>query len=192
MIDKCLEVLKNQLHQYLKSIPELAVQSTDSVAISAIAKADGSVDIPENQLGLSLVNIEEDRVHKSQSTMQHTASGTVLQMNPEIKLNLYVLVAANYKTYSTGLKFLSSAISFFQFKNVFTQSNTPELSPSIDKLVVELHTMGLEQQNHLWGYLGAKYLPSVCYRVRMIIVQEGLVTMQGSGVKQLDIQGRGL
>ena len=49
--------------------------------------------------------------------------------------------------------------------------------------------MGLEQQNHLWGYLGAKYLPSICYKVRMLVVQEQLGLGQQPGIGEISIVG---
>lgn len=56
---------------------------------------------------------------------------------------------------------LSFIISFFQNKNVFNHQNSPELDEKIEKIIVDLYTLNLEQQNHLWGALGAKYMPSV-------------------------------
>ena len=41
----------------------------------------------------------------------------------------------------------------------------------IEKLIVEMISLTFEQQNHMWGTLGAKYLPSVLYKVRMLVVQ---------------------
>lgn len=184
-----MEVLKNQIHQYIKSLPELNVTSNETVAVSSLVKEDGSVVIPKDNLGLTLINIEEEKIHRAQTAIHQTSDGQVLNMNPEIKLNLYILVAANFNTYSTGLKFLSAALRFFQSKNVFTASNTPELDPQIEKLIVELHTMGLEQQNHLWGYLGAKYLPSICYKVRMLVVQEKQGLGQHPGIGEISIVG---
>ena len=192
MIDKCMDILKSQIHQYFKSIPDLNVTSNETVSVSPLVKEDGSVVIPKDNMGLTLINIEEEKVHKAQSAVHKTADGLVMHMNPELKLNLYILLASNFNTYATGLKFLSAGISFFQSKNVFTAANTPDLDPRIEKLIVELHTMGLEQQNHLWGYLGAKYLPSICYKVRMLIVQEGHAQDQQPGISEIGIDGQGL
>jgi hypothetical protein len=46
------------------------------------------------------------------------------------------------------------------------------LDPGIIKLIVELYTLNFEQQNHLWGFLGAKYMPSVMYKARLLSIQE--------------------
>ncbi len=50
-----------------------------------------------------------------------------------------------------------------------------------------MHTPGFEKMNHLWGYLGAKYLPSVMYKVRMITIQEARATDEQSPVSGMNI-----
>jgi hypothetical protein len=185
-----MDVLKGQIQQHLKSIPDLNITSSSTVAVTPLVKDDGSLVIPKEHLGLTLVNIEEEKVLREQISQQQDASGLVSNQNPELRLNLYILVAANFKTYSTALKYLSATLGFFQARNVFTAANTPELDSGIEKLIVELHTMGLEQQNHLWGYLGAKYLPSVCYKVRMLTIQEGLMQSQRRGIGDINIRSR--
>jgi hypothetical protein len=173
MIDKALQALAEGIDDYLVRLPELNINSQDTVHLTNIVKADGNIDIPADSLGLSLVNIEEERILKDQQAYTAAADGRrVAHVNPELKLNLYILIVANFNTYETGLKFLSGTIRFFQSKNVFSRENTPDLDPSVKKLIVDLFPLNFEQQNHLWGALGAKYLPSVMYKVRLLTVQE--------------------
>ena len=188
MIDKSLEVLKKIIRNYLSRLPELNLTSTDFVELSSIVNQDGSVALPENSIGLTLINVEEERVVKSQKSVSIASDGQVSEINPEIKLNLFVLVSANFKEYDTGLQYLSAVIRCFQSSNVFTPENIPEMDPSLQKLIVELFTLNLEQQNHLWGALGAKYLPSVIYRVRLITVREEIKTAEHAPVKSYDIK----
>lgn len=192
MIDKALDLLKTELQGYLSALPELNVTSESVVWLTGVVKGDGSMAIPENTLGLTLVNIEEERITKSQQAFERGPDGTVSYVNPEIKLNLYMLIAANFKNYTTGLEFLSGAIRFFQGKSVFTPDNTPLLNTGIEKLLVELYTVSFEQQNHLWGSLGAKYLPSVMYRVRLVIIQEGRKSGEKPPITKLDFRARGI
>jgi len=51
---------------------------------------------------------------------------------------------------------------------VFTPSNTPSLDPKIEKLSVEMVNLSTEKLNNLWATLGAKYIPSVLYKLRML------------------------
>lgn len=174
MIDKALGTLADGLQNYLVRIPGLNISSREPVALKHVVEYDGSLALPDESLGIFLVNIEEERVTRSQIGHLTGPDGTVSHVNPEVKLNLYIVVAANFSKYKTGLEYLSGAIRFFQGKSVFTPDNTPEMEPAIQKLIVEMITLSFEQQNHLWGSLGAKYLPSVLYRVRMLIMQEAM------------------
>ena len=58
----------------------------------------------------------------------------------------------------------------------------------IERLVVELYSLNLEQQNHLWGYLGGKYLPSVVYKVRLVRIQEDAVRGEARPIHQRDFK----
>ncbi|MBI1938370.1 MAG: DUF4255 domain-containing protein [Ignavibacteriales bacterium] len=188
MIDKSLEALKRAVQNYLVSLPELNLTSEDAIVLSPIVKADGSLAIPDNSLGLTLVNIEEERVVKSQNAVSIASDGRVSIVNPEIKLNLFILIAANFTNYDTGLQFLSAVVKCFQSKNVFTPDNTPLLDSSIQKLIVELFSLDFEKQNHLWGSLGAKYLPSVLYRVRLVAIQEGIKQAEQAPITIYDLK----
>lgn len=174
MIDKALDTLVRCLQGYLIRLPELNITSETVVKLSQVVKHDGTVAIESNTLGLCLVNIEEERVTKAQIAYSTTPDGRTRYEQPELKLNLYFLIAANFVDYKTGLEFLSGAVRFFQSNNVFTPHDLPSLDPRITKLIVELWSLDFEQLNHLWGYLGGKYLPSVLYRVRMLRIKEEL------------------
>jgi hypothetical protein len=192
MIDKALDILTKGIRDYLLRLPDLNITSQETVHLINIVDADGTLALPGDSLGLSLVNVEEERVTKSQQAFAKDSIGRVAHINPELKLNLYILIVANFTLYKTGLEFLSAAIRFFQSKNVFTPRNTPGLEPSIQKLIAEMVTLSFEQQNHLWGSLGAKYLPSVMYRVRMITIQEAQAVDEQAPIKELSLTGKGV
>ncbi|HKJ68170.1 MAG TPA: DUF4255 domain-containing protein [bacterium] len=189
MIDSVLQLLKDEMSDFLIRLPELDIRTEDVVHLSGIVEEDGTLLIPDNSLGLSVVNIEEERVMKSPEAVNQSAEGRVSRINPMIKLNLFVLVSVNASNYKTGLQYLSGAVRFFQSKNVFTHENAPTLHPEIEKLIVELYTLNFEQQNHLWGALGANYLPSVLYRIRLLPIQEAQKTAEEEPVHAIDITG---
>jgi hypothetical protein len=172
MISDALEILRSEAGDYLKLLPELNLTGNRVVELSNVAKEDGSIAIPDNSLGLSLANIEEERVVRDLKSHLSHADGSISQQNPEIRLNLFVLFTANFNDYKTSLQFISGVIRFFQSKNVFTPANSPTMTASIEKLLVELYPLNLEQQNNLWAAIGAKYLPSVLYKIRAISIQE--------------------
>ncbi len=45
----------------------------------------------------------------------------------------------------------------------------------IEKLVFEMASITPEQLNNIWGSLGAKYMPSVVYKVRMLTFDNNIV-----------------
>ncbi|MCA9735646.1 MAG: DUF4255 domain-containing protein [Deferribacteres bacterium] len=186
MIGETLETLCKEIQHYFVTLPELHVGTEEAIVLSNIFNGEGKFAVSEG-LSLSIINIEEERVVKSQQSAFKMPNGNVVHMNPEIKLNLYFIIAANFENYKTGLQFLSAAVRFFQARNVFTRQNTPNLPEEVEKLIVEFFSINFEQQNHLWSVLGAKYLPSVVYRARLLTIQEGLVRDNQPAFSQLEI-----
>lgn len=182
MIHTCLSFLTNELNEYLKL--RTGSPTVERVFLTSVATEGNGVVIPNKSVGVSLINIEEDRVYKDQKSTIINNHGNVERLNPEIKLNLYVLISANFQNnveedttddYVEGLKQLSWIISFFQAKNVFTPENSPKLvdfDPNLTKLVVELYSYSFEQLYNFWSVVGAKYLPSVLYKIRILTFQE--------------------
>lgn len=190
MIYDALEVLRVEVGDYLKSLPELNISGSSVVTMSNVAKEDGTVEIPDNNLGLSLVNIEEERIVRDVVSHRVNPDLSVSHVNPEIRLNLLVLFAAHFNDYKTGLQFISGLIRFFQKKSVFTPDNSPALPDGVERLVVELQQLNFEQQNNLWAVLGTKYLPSVLYKIRAISIQEGQVKDQQTPITTIKITGK--
>lgn len=187
MIDKALDFLKAQLNEYIRVVqPSI---TDDKVLISNIITQAGQVPtaIAGGKIVFTLVNVEEERSVKAQSP--YLSNGTTVSVvNPEIKLNLYLLVTSHFDDYKESLKFLSYAISFFQAKAFFNKQNSPSLDTSIEKLVLDLYTIPIEQQNYLWASVGAKYLPSVVYKIRLLTVQQGVALESGAAIGQMDSQ----
>jgi hypothetical protein len=196
MINTALDFLTKEINSYLEL--QNGVQG-EKIFLTNVADAGGDWAIKKDSLGLSLINIEEERVFKEQRTAYLNEAGHTEHMNPEIKLNLYVLVSANFtddggstQQYKEGLKQLSYVISLFQGKNVFTSENSPlmfSMDPSLKKLIVELYSYSFEQQYNFWSVIGAKYLPSVLYRVRLLKFQDKKINEQHPQISSTSIQG---
>ena len=130
---------------------------------------------------MSLVNIEEETVGKTQLPYRRTANDIVLGANPDIKLNTYILFASHsdnnddpgFLSYGRALSLLDQVVFFFQAKNVFTANQYPALlDAEIEKLIVEPVSLTFEQLNHMWATLGAKYMPSIVFKCRMLMFIE--------------------
>lgn len=194
MIHSALEFLTQELNSFIRL--KVGDPITNRVYLSGVTNEQG-IAIPDQSLGLSLINIEEERTNKEQQSRFINSVGKVEKRNPEIQLNLYVLITANFQNkianntsddYVEGLKQLSYAISFFQSKNVFTPENSPALSgfdTNLSKIVVELYSYSFEQLYNFWSVVGAKYLPSVLYKVKTLRIQENAIQESGEPIEQI-------
>lgn len=166
MIYEALTCLTNEMNDYLK----LKLSATeDKIVLSGLVNPDGSMAVQgENKVLLTLVNLEKETAVKKPVTVNKAV---------DININLYVLFSAYFGStnYPEALRFLSFVVGFLQQKNVFTRTNTPRLDKGIYKLVVEMETLTSERLNNLWGTLGAKYIPSVLYKVRMLTYDESVL-----------------
>ena len=192
MIDVSLKFIAAELNSYLNTKLSLDVASKDPVVPGNVARLNDGNDNQDLQekIILSLVNIEEERMLKSPEKYVR-ADDQLQQRNPKVHLNLYCLFAANKSKYNEALLFLSFVIRFFQYRSVFTHESSPSLDKNIDKLIFDLCTLNFEQINHLWGTLGGKYLPSVLYKMRMIIIDEAFTEAEGELITRVNIEGKG-
>lgn len=142
---------------------------------------------------MSLVNIEEETVGKSQLPYFKTPDDKLNVLNPDIKLNLYIQFAAfsddtqsTPPAYERSLKLLDQVVLFFQYRNVFSASQYAVLlDNNIEKLIIDPISLTFEQLNHLWATLGAKYLPSIIYKCRMLTFREAVISHEAPLIKEL-------
>lgn len=176
MIDTALSYITNDLDAYLKRRFQL---SSTIAVLGSILDEDGS--IPEenrNKVILSLVNLEVENNHPYASRSINTQY-MAIQQNLPFQFNLDVMVSSLFTDYKEGLKLLSEALLFFQSKQLFNQQNSPGLSKNIDKITLETVKVNYSEMHNIWQALGAKYLPSVLLKFRMI-------SFQGDQIQQID------
>jgi hypothetical protein len=173
MLDIALQFLKNEINSYIKLQTGSA---TDVVNLSQLVDEMGKYAIKSETVGIALINIEEERFTKAQLPDYSYVNGQHIKREPELKLNLHVIVAANFTHYDIALKYLSFVLTYFQSHPFFTPSEYPALDTGIAKLIVELQSLGYEQLNQIWAYIGGKQLPSVIYKVRLLAIQDQTLT----------------
>ena len=107
--------------------------------------------------------------------------------NPAVHLHLTLLFTSvrNQAGYGLGLQSVTRVIEFFQNKYVFDHTNTDSLDEGIEKLIVEMVSLSLEQLNQLWSILGSKYHPSVVYRLRMVTI-DSVTDQSGSLIREIE------
>jgi Pvc16 N-terminal domain len=185
MINKALSFLEQQLSAKLNDPagPKL-------IELISLVNDKGELNIQAGQLALTLVSVEEERILKTQPPREKHIGNNIQFANPDIKINLLIMIAANpgnnRDNYVAALEALSRAITFFQGTSSFGKLKFPALLPEIEKLTVELFTLTLEQQNQLWTSLGAKYVPSVLYKIRLIVFDADIFGDNNPAIRVID------
>ncbi len=169
MIDAALAFLVKELNGYLLA---RTGESFGDAQLTPPVDDVGRWVIADDHIGVSLLNVDEERVLKAQVPEATWVNGRQVMLEPEVKLNLDVLFAAKFKQYPQSLKYLSRVVTFFQAHPRFVSDEYPGLDPAIERLVPELRSLGFEQLNQLWAFVGGKQLPSVVYRVRLVALQD--------------------
>ena len=187
MISKALSFIEEQTDLYLQG---LLGPSTEPYAIlgniaKIVENGDGNDTAAASGVIITMVNIEEDRISKNPDGVYRQVD-KIVKTNPKILVNLYVLFSVNLNAYATALSRISNVVQCFQSNNFFTQASFPSLDPAIEKLHLELYTMNFEQVNHLWSTLGGKYLPSVLYKMRMVVIADEANQIGGGLVTEIE------
>ncbi|MEM0939001.1 MAG: DUF4255 domain-containing protein [Bacteroidota bacterium] len=166
MINTALSVLKEKLNEYLRIKTEV-----DSDLVKFIESNNNDpISFTNNAVTPFLINVSEDRKFRNPDQFSGVVRDSIrTQSNPEIRIELLVLFVSKFGDYNQALNFLSFVIKFFQTNRIFTPKNSPALSEEkIEKLVIELISLPLEEQNQVWHSLSTSYLPSVLYRIRLL------------------------
>lgn len=172
MIHQVLPAIVGELSEFLQT--QFGI-GEDQIALGNIVNQDGSIAVDGNKLVVSLCNIGRDGSKGAINTM---GSNT-----PPVYINLYVIFAAVYnqsninnQDYLEALKIMSGVISFFQGKNAFDAHNCPDFPAEADKVYMEIENVEFRELVNLWSLTGAKYTPSVVYRIRSLNMEQDLVS----------------
>ncbi len=187
MIDDALHIVSEQLNQFLKLRFDL---TENMVSLSYVVNQDGSVATEEkNKVIFSLVDISEE-VHTNGQGQYRSSQFGEYVARPDMYLNLQVGFFAyfNPSNYKEALKFISAVIQFFHSKPTFTEQNSPALADrGIEKLQFEVLHMDSNTKNNLWASLGAKYMPSIVYKVRAVLIEDAAVQGYLETIRTMDI-----
>ncbi len=186
MIYQAIDQIKSELQAYVTDA-DTNPPSHLSVQIGNIGEILATNNHGDDQdIIISLINIEENRI--SRDPRNFIRNGLDIKMkNPAVHLNLFLLfTSVKHETaYPFALKNIQHVIEFFQQKSVFDHSNSANLDAGIDKLLLEMMSLGFEQLQQLWSMLGGKYHPSVMYKMRMVTI-DSVTDADGQLVKEID------
>jgi len=167
-IQSTLELIRGRLND---SFQAAAPRIDDWVILSNIVDHDGRAFAnAQDKVVMFLANIQHEDIVSEHRREAPDGSQVGAVIAPPIYVDLYLLFYANFaeRNYREGLGVISRTIAFFQRNPVFTHETLPALDPAIDKLRFELENLDLAALSRLMGMLGARYLPSVLYKVSVI------------------------
>ena len=190
MIDSALTIIVSRLNQHLSTFVS---RPDDAAVLMDFADSSGPAPDAMDKIVVFVSNITEDTVARNVSRTPGIDSHT--RMQQPLSLYIHFVVAANFEAvkYTQALNALSRSVQFFQAFPVFDQSNSPDMvSKGIDRLSVEMESLGIDSISQLWGTLGGRYLPSVVYRARTVSIDTHAILQEqpAIGSVQSDTMGR--
>lgn len=174
MIDKTLQRIVDELNK------KFNIDGSSPVWFGFPTEMPGdAVKLRDNVVNILLIRIEEERVmrmderyyqRKSQPEDSNNPKGVSISPPPMV-LHLYILLAARFANYQTGLQRLSEVITFFQANPIFGET-TLSSGEKLPELRLELHSPSFTTQNEIWSTLKAPIHPSVLYKVSLALLKD--------------------
>ncbi|WP_300038599.1 DUF4255 domain-containing protein [uncultured Roseobacter sp.] len=171
MIDQALTLVSDRLNAHLSALFSV---SEDLVAVGPLSDAEGKPTAEaRNRLTLFLTNIAQDSVPRGGRPRGSLQIGQA----PPVHLDVYFMLASGHdpEIYGEGLKLISAALMFFQANPVMTPQLVPEMPDGISQLTVEISNLKVEEVGQLWGNLGGRYVPSVMFKMRSVMIDAGAI-----------------
>jgi hypothetical protein len=174
VIDRALLFLRDQLNAFLAQGGGGAGEGLEEPVTFVDGDKLDPLTLKTGAINLLLVNLEQELImRRDDPFVRMLPDGETVRARPDIRLNLLILFVARFHAYEAGVAALASVLEYFQANAVFDGRSAPALDPGIDRLVVELQTLPLTEQNDLWGSLKIAYHPSLLFKVRMVAVRDG-------------------
>ncbi len=168
MIKSALVFIKNQLDQYLVNRFDLDESTT---VLNYLVEQNGSVPQKnQNKMVLTLINLDHETSKQYYGGQQRIGNQSV-KVNPAVHFNVDLLFTASFDDYDESLKFLNATISFFQGNNVLDEKKCSDMPDGITSLNFEIENSSYFETHNLWSAMGAKYQPSIIYKVRHVSIQ---------------------
>lgn len=174
MINQIISAVIDEINTYIGTTePDVVLGNISMID----AFQDSSTQTLSDKVIASVVNIDQEKSLRNlpfrRSILNGGETPEGIEQQPEIYLNIYLLLGANKNEYSIALQRISQVISFFQRQYVFTPANLPVLETlGLDKIIFDLYSTNFEELNQMWSIMGGKYIPSVIYKMRLAMIQD--------------------
>lgn len=186
MIKQALTLIRTSLDQNLK----LRFGLNESVVVtSRIIDQDGKTPlINQNKVVITLLNVEQETSRQFTGRFSRGGSDTVQDKSPSERFNLDLMFTANFDDYEESLNFLDATIGFFQANTSVTQGTTSNVPKGVNKVNLDIETLNYTETYNLWSALGAKYVPSVVYKARLITIMSDEIVSISQPISNLQTQ----
>jgi hypothetical protein len=186
MIEQAMAFVVGELNAHLQRQYD---QTRNLLVLGPLVSVDGATMTEATHAAIaSITNITQDTTLRNQARRQLTVNHAVIS-RPRIEINVHIIFSAALARYETSLALLSSIILRLHETPVFDVQNSPELPATISRLALSMLNLDYSEQSHLWGGMGAKYVPSVLYEMRMSSSETTNVAAISGTVRGVDVGG---
>lgn len=181
MLRTALKFIESDLNRFMTTRDGGSYPNPPAV-LAGLVKRDGNIQNEVGNIYITLTHLEEERLENKQPVYRNnTLTGRMQVFQPPVHMNAYVMFSAVQSDYATALRDLSLVATYFQHYNVFrpdqylnlnADASDPAGKPwqTIQEMTAQMYTVTYEQQSYIWSCLGAKYVPSLLYKLRLLIV----------------------
>ena len=169
MLQTALMFIKKKLDQYLTN--QFEVEESITVLNHLISQDGSFPQKNQNKMVITLINLDYETNKQFYGAQQRVRESHVAQVNPSVLFNVDLLFTASFDDYEEALKFLNATIAFFQTFSTFNHKNMPDLPKGIKMLNFDIANASFFEIHNLWSAMGAKYQPSIIYKLRHVTVQ---------------------
>ncbi len=164
-----------------------------SVGLNFISKDEPANNDNAGDLFITLLRVEEETSRKPQLPLYNKVEKGYEMVNPEIWLNLHILITSQANDYGTALQQLSRVVYWINSipslkhnrKNDGGNGGT-----DITNYELVLESLTAEQSNSLWQTLGCKMVPAVVYKIHTVEVGALAYTKTPYGIVGIDSEGK--
>jgi len=173
MINDAIQFIARSLNQALVNTFHA---DDELVVMNNVIQTDGSIPtINQNRVVVSLVNIEKETNKQYNHYNRPLEANKYSAGSPSEFYNLDLLFSANFDQYNESLKMLGAVIAYFQGHSSLTATESSAIPAGIKKIDLEPEKLVFHEMHNLWTAMGAKYQPSLMYKVRLLNIQSAQV-----------------
>lgn len=183
MIHQSLQFTNKLLGQFLKNRFAL---DEDKTVLNYLIDTNGTFPkVNQNKVVVSLINVEKESNQPFYVQNKKLENGNYSSFNPAERYNIDLLISSNFDDYNESLKFLDAVVYFFQINNYLDSSISSSIPDGLTRLEFEYEKISYHQMHSLWTAMGAKYQPSIIYKMKLVKAQAHETTEIIAGVTKI-------